>query len=94
MRTLILKLRQAATAKITFCPTSGLQDFELWDDVGLNIPKPPELLQLYRNGGTPLSSPRDTVDVSVEVDLGDLPGNCSNQDVLKKPDLLQQVSVC
>lgn len=25
-----------------------LQDFEVWDDVGLNIPKPPELLYLYR----------------------------------------------
>lgn len=25
-----------------------LQDFEVWDDVGLNIPKPPELLNLYR----------------------------------------------
>lgn len=27
---------------------SALQDFEVWDDVGLNIPKPPELLHLYR----------------------------------------------
>lgn len=25
------------------------QDFEDWDDVGLNIPKPAELLQLYRD---------------------------------------------
>lgn len=27
----------------------GFKDFEDWDDVGLNIPKPPNLLQLYRN---------------------------------------------
>lgn len=26
-----------------------LQDFEDWDDVGLNIPKPAELLHLYRD---------------------------------------------
>lgn len=69
------------------------QDFELWDDVGLNIPKPPDLLQLYRNCGTPLPSPRDTVDVSVGVDFGDLPGNCNAQDPPKKPDLSQQVCV-
>ena len=25
------------------------QDFEDWHDVGLNIPKPPNLLTLYRN---------------------------------------------
>lgn len=25
------------------------KDFEVWDDVGLNIPKPPELLHLYRD---------------------------------------------
>lgn len=61
------------------------QDFELWDDVGLNIPKPPDLLQLYRNCGTPLLSPHDTADASVGVDLGDLPGNCDAQDSPRKP---------
>lgn len=70
-----------------------LQDFELWDDVGLNIPKPPDLLQLYRNCGTPLPSPREMVDVSVGVDFCDLPGNCNAQDPAKKPDLSQQVCV-
>lgn len=71
----------------------SFQDFELWDDVGLNIPKPPDLLQLYRNCGTPLPSPRDTADVSVGVDFGDLLGNCNAQDPPKKPDLSQQVCV-
>lgn len=70
-----------------------LQDFEVWDDVGLNIPKPPDLLHLYRNCGTPLPSPRDTVDMSVGVDFGDLQGNCIAQDPLKKPDLSYQVGV-
>lgn len=27
----------------------SLQDFDDWSDVGLNIPKPPGLLQLFRN---------------------------------------------
>ncbi|KAH3774268.1 hypothetical protein DPMN_175644 [Dreissena polymorpha] len=26
-----------------------LQNFEDWDDVGLNIPQPPDLLHLYRD---------------------------------------------
>ncbi|XP_073344751.1 RAB11-binding protein RELCH homolog isoform X1 [Pagrus major] len=77
-------------SSITFSDENDDQDFELWDDVGLNIPKPPDLLQLYRNCGTPLPSPRDTADVSVEVDFGDLPGNCIAQDPPKKPDLSQQ----
>ncbi|XP_049808480.1 RAB11-binding protein RELCH homolog [Schistocerca nitens] len=33
---------------ITFSDENENQDFEDWDDVGLNIPKPAELLQLYR----------------------------------------------
>uniref|UniRef100_A0A7N9APR8 RAB11 binding and LisH domain, coiled-coil and HEAT repeat containing n=1 Tax=Mastacembelus armatus TaxID=205130 RepID=A0A7N9APR8_9TELE len=78
-------------SSITFSDENDDQDFELWDDVGLNIPKPPGLLQLYRNCGTPLPSPRDTVDVSVGVDFGDLPGNCIAQDTPKKPDLSQQL---
>ncbi|XP_042901909.1 RAB11-binding protein RELCH homolog [Parasteatoda tepidariorum] len=34
---------------ITFSDENDDQDFEDWDDVGLNIPKPPNLLQIYRN---------------------------------------------
>ncbi|KAK3924172.1 RAB11-binding protein RELCH [Frankliniella fusca] len=34
---------------ITFADENEKQDFEDWDDVGLNIPKPAELLQLYRD---------------------------------------------
>ncbi|KAK6293033.1 hypothetical protein J4Q44_G00365340 [Coregonus suidteri] len=37
---------------ITFSDENDDQDFELWDDVGLNIPKPPDLLQIYRNCGS------------------------------------------
>ncbi|XP_069701255.1 RAB11-binding protein RELCH homolog [Periplaneta americana] len=34
---------------ITFADENENQDFEDWDDVGLNIPKPAELLNLYRD---------------------------------------------
>uniref|UniRef100_A0A8C4PZK3 RAB11 binding and LisH domain, coiled-coil and HEAT repeat containing n=1 Tax=Eptatretus burgeri TaxID=7764 RepID=A0A8C4PZK3_EPTBU len=36
-------------ASITFSDENDEQDFEDWDDVGLNLPKPPALLQLYRD---------------------------------------------
>lgn len=32
---------------ITFSDENENQDFEHWDDVGLNIPKPPDLLQVF-----------------------------------------------
>nr|CAI5819961.1 unnamed protein product [Callosobruchus analis] len=35
---------------ITFADENQSQDFDDWDDVGLNISKPPELLHLYREG--------------------------------------------
>uniref|UniRef100_A0A672QNB4 LisH domain and HEAT repeat-containing protein KIAA1468 n=1 Tax=Sinocyclocheilus grahami TaxID=75366 RepID=A0A672QNB4_SINGR len=65
---------------ITFSDENDDQDFELWDDVGLNIPKPPDLLQLYRNCGNSLPLHRDTVDVAVSVDLNDLPGDYFTQE--------------
>uniref|UniRef100_A0A674AYJ3 RAB11 binding and LisH domain, coiled-coil and HEAT repeat containing n=1 Tax=Salmo trutta TaxID=8032 RepID=A0A674AYJ3_SALTR len=71
---------------ITFSDENDDQDFELWDDVGLNIPKPPDLLQIYRNCGSALPSPRDTVDVSVGVESGELTGSY----IVQKPDLLHQ----
>ncbi|XP_029935011.1 RAB11-binding protein RELCH homolog isoform X2 [Myripristis murdjan] len=77
-------------SSITFSDENDDQDFELWDDVGLNIPKPPDLLQLYRNCGSALPLPRDMVDVAVGVDFGELPGNYITQDPPKKPDLSQQ----
>ncbi|XP_027860798.1 RAB11-binding protein RELCH homolog isoform X4 [Xiphophorus couchianus] len=80
-------------SSITFSDENDDQDFELWDDVGLNIPKPPDLLQLYRNGGSTLSSPTDKVDASVGVAFGDLPGNCVSREPQKKPDLSQQSEV-
>ena len=41
---------------------SSVQDFDDWDDVGLNIPKPPDLLFLFRNYSTVMLSDRDKVE--------------------------------
>ncbi|XP_046659376.1 RAB11-binding protein RELCH homolog [Homalodisca vitripennis] len=44
-----LLLHNYKLTSITFADENENQDFEDWDDVGLNIPKPAELLQLYRD---------------------------------------------
>lgn len=58
---------------ITFSDENENQDFEDWQDVGLNIPKPAELLQIYReymkaNGYDRLPS----VSVGVQTDFCEL----------------------
>ncbi|XP_058620721.1 RAB11-binding protein RELCH homolog isoform X6 [Onychostoma macrolepis] len=75
---------------ITFSDENDDQDFELWDDVGLNIPKPPDLLHLYRNCGNSLPLHRDTVDVAVNVDPNDLPGDYFTQEPVQKTEAIQQ----
>lgn len=44
----------------------------MWDDVGLNIPKPPDLLQLYRDFGNHQVTTRDVVDVAIGVEEEEL----------------------
>ncbi|XP_069885103.1 RAB11-binding protein RELCH isoform X3 [Dipodomys merriami] len=57
---------------ITFSDENDDQDFELWDDVGLNIPKPPDLLQLYRDFGNHQVAGKDLVDVASGVEEDEL----------------------
>ncbi|KAG8521136.1 RAB11-binding protein RELCH [Galemys pyrenaicus] len=57
---------------ITFSDENDDQDFELWDDVGLNIPKPPDLLQLYRDFGNHQVTSKDLVDVASGVEEDEL----------------------
>ncbi|XP_048363993.1 RAB11-binding protein RELCH isoform X2 [Sphaerodactylus townsendi] len=57
---------------ITFSDENDDQDFELWDDVGLNIPKPPDLLQLYRDFGNHQISSKDVLDVAVGTEEDEL----------------------
>ncbi|KAI1902114.1 hypothetical protein AGOR_G00041380 [Albula goreensis] len=71
-------------SSITFSDENDDQDFELWDDVGLNTPKPPDLLHLFRNCGTCPSSPRDTVDIGIGVEAEDLLGNSINHEPMQK----------
>ena len=46
-----------------------MQDFEDWDDVGLNMPKPPDLIHLYRDYGQHIAPTIDTQDFSCAVDF-------------------------
>uniref|UniRef100_A0A3B1J9U9 RAB11 binding and LisH domain, coiled-coil and HEAT repeat containing n=1 Tax=Astyanax mexicanus TaxID=7994 RepID=A0A3B1J9U9_ASTMX len=81
-------------SSITFSDENDDQDFELWDDVGLNIPKPPDLLQLYRNcGSSSHPSHRETADAAVGVDASDLPGDYIAQEAVQKTETIQQKEV-
>ncbi|XDV47377.1 hypothetical protein PO909_017035 [Leuciscus waleckii] len=76
---------------ITFSDENDDQDFELWDDVGLNIPKPPDLLHVYRNCGNSLPLNMNTVDVAVSVDPSDLPGDYFTQQPVQQTEQQQEV---
>ncbi|XP_067136954.1 RAB11-binding protein RELCH homolog [Centruroides vittatus] len=54
---------------ITFSDEIEDQDFEDWDDVGLNIPKPPEILYIYRNYYRHLQLWRQFRDVECQTDI-------------------------
>ena len=53
------------------CWLCWLQDFEDWDDVGLNMPKPPGVIHLFRDYGTHVSPTNETQDCECQADLGD-----------------------
>nr|XP_058133836.1 RAB11-binding protein RELCH isoform X7 [Dasypus novemcinctus] len=86
---------------ITFSDENDDQDFELWDDVGLNIPKPPDLLQLYRDFGNHQVTGKDLVDVAsgVEEDelealtpiLGNLPPTLETPQPIENSLLVQKL---
>ncbi|KPP59480.1 hypothetical protein Z043_122596, partial [Scleropages formosus] len=71
-------------SSITFSDENDDQDFELWDDVGLNIPKPPGLLHLYRNGGSRPTFPRSTADIGVGVEAKELLGVSITHETLQE----------
>ncbi|XP_033849216.3 RAB11-binding protein RELCH homolog isoform X3 [Acipenser ruthenus] len=75
---------------ITFSDENGDQDYELWDDVGLNIPKPPDLLQLYRSCGSHQTASRDAVDAAVGVKLGELEVLATTKEALHTAEQTQQ----
>jgi len=57
-----LMQRDNKLTAITFTEENGDQDFDDWDDVGLNIPKPPDLLYLFRNYSTCALSDKEKID--------------------------------
>ncbi|XP_053570601.1 RAB11-binding protein RELCH isoform X3 [Bombina bombina] len=78
---------------ITFSDENDDQDFELWDDVGLNIPKPPDLLQLYRNFGNHQTITKDVVDIAVGVKEEELQPVHSKEYPTAEPQTLQKSAV-
>ncbi|KAJ8042040.1 hypothetical protein HOLleu_13006 [Holothuria leucospilota] len=48
---------------ITFADENEDQDFDDWDDVGLNVPRPPDLFHLYRDYGKHVISPKEMIDI-------------------------------
>ncbi|XP_033855680.1 RAB11-binding protein RELCH homolog isoform X4 [Acipenser ruthenus] len=75
---------------ITFSDENDDQDYELWDDVGLNIPKPPDLLQLYRSCGSHQTASREAVDAAVGVKLGELEVLATTKEALHTAEQTQQ----
>ncbi|GAB1600715.1 RAB11-binding protein RELCH homolog isoform X1 [Argonauta hians] len=64
-----LLLSNYKLTSVTFSEENGDQDFEDWDDVGLNVPKPPSLLYLFRDYGNHTSPSIETYDIGCYVNL-------------------------
>nr|CAD7570486.1 unnamed protein product [Timema californicum] len=72
---------------ITFADENEHQDFEDWDDVGLNIPKPAEVLTLYRDYMRHAQAPCS----DMEVQTDNLPSDTQLQQLLEKRELEQRL---
>ncbi|XP_067652799.1 RAB11-binding protein RELCH homolog [Haliotis asinina] len=66
-----LLLNDNKITSVTFSEENEEQDFEDWDDVGLNIPRPPDLLRLFRDYGNHIMPTKETQEVACEADLED-----------------------
>ncbi|EEC17230.1 conserved hypothetical protein [Ixodes scapularis] len=58
-------------------------DFEDWDDVGLNIPKPPDFLQLYRNYNKHARQWCSTTECAAQTEALDEPSPSAREQELK-----------
>ncbi|CAL1537768.1 unnamed protein product, partial [Lymnaea stagnalis] len=54
---------------VTFAEENEEQDFEDWDDVGLNIPRPPGLVHLFKDYSSHVAPNKEMTDVGVGVDF-------------------------
>ncbi|XP_029838748.3 RAB11-binding protein RELCH homolog isoform X2 [Ixodes scapularis] len=68
---------------ITFSDENEDQDFEDWDDVGLNIPKPPDFLQLYRNYNKHARQWCSTTECAAQTEALDEPSPSAREQELK-----------
>ncbi|CAN7941425.1 unnamed protein product [Ixodes hexagonus] len=68
---------------ITFSDENEDQDFEDWDDVGLNIPKPPDFLQLYRNYNKHARQWCSTADSAVQTEALEEPSDSAKEEQLR-----------
>ena len=62
----------------------SFQDFEDWDDVGLNMPKPPDLVHLYRDFGQHALPGSEKMDVECMVDL-------ESEDIREREEVMLKV---
>ncbi|ESO82885.1 hypothetical protein LOTGIDRAFT_108770 [Lottia gigantea] len=66
-----LLLNNYKLTAVTFSEENEEQDFEDWDDVGLNVSRPPDLLSLFRDFGNHIIPSKETRDFGCETDMVD-----------------------
>ncbi|GIY95221.1 RAB11-binding protein RELCH homolog [Caerostris extrusa] len=76
---------------ITFSDENDDQDFEDWDDVGLNIPKPQNLLQLYRNYGRYMYLNNEVANKEIQTDA--IPTAVKESDVCIKRSMWESLDL-
>ncbi|XP_060602850.1 RAB11-binding protein RELCH homolog isoform X2 [Ruditapes philippinarum] len=66
----LLQINNKITA-VTFSEENEDQNFEDWDDVGLNVPQPPPLLHLYRDYNNHVMPDKDVSHVECQTEADD-----------------------
>ncbi|XP_022335472.2 RAB11-binding protein RELCH homolog isoform X2 [Crassostrea virginica] len=64
-----LLLQNYKLTSVTFSEENENQDFEDWDDVGLNMARPPSLLHLYKDYGSHVIPATETIDADCQVEI-------------------------
>lgn len=77
-----LLARSYKLTSITFSDENEDQDFEDWEDVGLNIPKPPDLVQVYREFSRSNGYDKPpSANIGVQTDFEDAPSEESKKEI-------------
>ncbi|XP_050351481.1 RAB11-binding protein RELCH homolog isoform X2 [Nymphalis io] len=67
-----LLLQNYKLTSITFSDENPDQEFEDWDDVGLNMPRPASLISLFRGSTTNLNVPKEDSAMNTSISLADM----------------------